>query len=653
MRMIGRQRHWGLTLAKAGRHCVAVCLIAAALEITSVLPIVRQTVETCFSWTFGIAEAQARRGGRSPVEQKPVQVTPPKPVQVAPSQNNAPKVTQPTAKPVQQQSKNVRDDDDDDDRKPAAPARNDAKTDTSKAKQTKDDDDDRDAGKKTTDKGRSRAVDTDADMAIPSTVEGLVKRWFTPAVPSVQAGAGAPPSLQRSLEGLRPKVEPIKQIPPKAEAAVKAAPVPAKQPLQVRRPVGNLALQMPSLNNREVLARNLSAATLQRALSAGMEVQSSQTFGVLGFSLTRLTVPTHMDPVQAKSLLQESNPGAGVDLNRTYQLVPSAKEEDSGRASPDPARPIGGCASERCYGAVTIGWQAPLAACASDLKIGVIDTGIDGSHPALSGSPERINHGTIGPERRAARSDLHGTGVLALLAGDPKSTTPGLVPRAKFYVADIFFAGENGQPVSTTLHLLEALDWMDSMQVQIVNLSLSGPRDDLVQAAIAKMSRPRTIGGHARAPTIFIAAAGNGGPGAPPSYPAAYSQVIAVTAVGKDLRSYPRANQGKYIDLAAPGINIWTALPNGKQGFQSGTSFAAPYVTAIVASMYRGLSGAERGKNGIIQRLAVQDLGPPGPDAVYGRGLVQAPTSCNPLPTPAIAARKGAPTTRVSQNRAQ
>jgi subtilisin family serine protease len=191
---------------------------------------------------------------------------------------------------------------------------------------------------------------------------------------------------------------------------------------------------------------------------------------------------------------------------------------------------------------------------------------------------------------------------------------------------------------------------MDRMQVQIINLSLSGPSDDLVKTAIAKMSRTRAVDGVTRPGAIFIAAAGNGGPGAPPSYPAAYAEVVAVTAVGKDLRSYRRANQGDYIDIAAPGIDIWTALPDGRQGFQTGTSFATPYVTAVVASIYRSLPRV-RTKTAVLQRLPFQDLGVPGPDRVYGRGLVNAPASCDPSKTPVATRRVPAlPATKVSAN---
>lgn len=413
---------------------------------------------------------------------------------------------------------------------------------------------------------------------------------------------------------------------------------------------GDLSLRVPLVNQAHILARNLTAQTLKNATDLGLKVKGSRSIDVLGTTVTQLVVPPHLDIAQARAALQQIAPDSALSFNQQYRLYPQAKGESS-QVSQEPARSTGGCTPDRCYGARAIGWQGDLGVCARDLKIGVIDTGIDGSHPALSHDSGRISYGVIGPEKRAPGNDLHGTGVLALLAGDPRSSTPGLVPRAKFFVADIFFADEKGLPVSTTMHLLEALDWMERMQVQIINLSLSGPSDDLVKAAIAKMSRTRTVDGASRPGTIFIAAAGNGGPGAPPSYPAAYSEVVAVTAVSKDLRSYRRANQGDYIDIAAPGVDIWTALPDGRQGFQTGTSFATPYVTAVVASVYRNLPRT-RTKTAVLQHLPVQDLGAPGPDRIYGRGLVNAPASCDPDKTPVVARRVPAvvPTTKVSAN---
>jgi minor extracellular protease Epr len=642
--MRGDQRPMGIIVhrhrmrprrTKASCGMATICLLAGGIFVLSSLTHISDERSALLSEIWGAADAEA--GKKYPKRPKwnwdppPPPVVPIKPAKI-------PKV-----------DRNDRNDRNERSDKAESSDKNDNK------RQPDEDDDD---NKKSDEAGRQADVG-DSDGAIPSTLQGVLKKWFSPvvaapsqAVPAnkvVTGSAGSWAVIQP--RNAMPRTKAGADVTAKAAAAVAGAQASAKAAeARARRPSGgDLTMKVPLVKQTQILARNLSTSTLKSATALGMKVQSSRTFDVLGSSITQLVVPPHLDIAQAKAALQQIAPDTALSFNQQYRLFPQAKGEST-RTSLEPAREIGGCSPDRCYGALTIGWQGELGACARDLKIGVIDTGIDGSHPALSHDPARINYGTIGPERRVAGNDLHGTGVLALLAGDPRSSTPGLVPRAKFYVADIFFADESGHPVSTTMHLLEALDWMERLQVQIINLSLSGPKDELVQTAIARMSRTRTVDGATRSGAIFIAAAGNGGPGAPPSYPAAYAEVVAVTAVGRDLRSYRRANHGDYIDVAAPGVDIWTALPDGRQGFQTGTSFATPYVTAIVASIYRTLPHRVRSKTAILQRMPIQDLGTPGPDRIYGRGLVNAPASCDPNGSKAPVAARRIPVTKVSVN---
>jgi hypothetical protein len=668
---IGRQlNHMRRKLVRTSCAIAAVCLLAGALFLLSALTHIPDQRSTVFGQLWGVGDADAGRKRRNKNWKDWDDWDPPAPT---------PKVTIPKPNTTNPNKAN----------NTSTSSKTEKKTETNDRRQNDNDNDndgDKDQSDKKADKSRSSAAaDVDDTPDVPSTLQGLISRWLAPAKPDaepatkVTTGATNPAqgkgtqSLSQAIKGSAAQawskgttIAPAAGITNVRGAAQKAI-ADAKAKAAVageasaksgdgsgkdapRRPLArDLDLRVPLVNQAHILARNLTAQTLKNATDLGLKVKSSRSFDVLGSTVTQLVVPPHLDIAQARAALQQIAPDTALSLNQQYRLYPQAKGENS-RISQEPARPTGGCTPDRCYGAPVIGWQGDLGVCARDLKIGVIDTGIDGSHPALNHDPGRISYGVIGPEKRAPGNDLHGTGVLALLAGDPKSSTPGLVPRAKFFVADIFFADEKGLPVSTTMHLLEALDWMDRMQVQIINLSLSGPSDDLVKTAIAKMSRTRAVDGVTRPGAIFIAAAGNGGPGAAPSYPAAYAEVVAVTAVGKDLRSYRRANQGDYIDIAAPGIDIWTALPDGRQGFQTGTSFATPYVTAVVASIYRSLPRA-RTKTAVLQRLPFQDLGVPGPDRIYGRGLINAPSSCDPSKTPVATRRVPAlPATKVSAN---
>jgi hypothetical protein len=158
---------------------------------------------------------------------------------------------------------------------------------------------------------------------------------------------------------------------------------------------------------------------------------------------------------------------------------------------------------------------------------------------------------------------------------------------------------------------------MAASGARIINMSFSGPDDVLLQSRI-KVMRSKGY--------VFAAAAGNEGPAAPPTYPAAYPEVIAVTAVTKDLRIYPSANRGPYIDLAAPGVRIWTALPNGGEGYRTGTSFAVPFATAVLALQRPDVMAEPEEK--LLDNLRTVPLGGGERNPVYGRGLLQAPSNC-------------------------
>jgi hypothetical protein len=383
--------------------------------------------------------------------------------------------------------------------------------------------------------------------------------------------------------------------------------------------IKNLAIDPRFYSPRELLAISLGPAGLDRAQMLGFKPGGSNTGVPYETAITTLIVPSSMDAVEAMALLKKELPAERFELNRIYRLYHPVMMDGGTDQKTEPASDggTGRCAGDHCYGQTAIHWNDSFRQCAQDVRVGVIDTDIDVQHPAFRG--QKITQRSFIPEATPAAASWHGTGVLALLAGKPSSGTPGLISAATFFTASIFFADDSGESVTDTVSLLRALDWMEVTDVKLVNMSFSGPQDDLVQSRIEQMSA-RGI--------VFIAAAGNDGPSADPSYPAAYPQVIAVTAVTKNLRNYPYANRGAHIDVAAPGAGIWTAVPGAREGYESGTSFAAPFMTAILSILPE--EELRRPKDALLDRLKTVDLGPPGRDPIYGRGLAQAPATCRP-----------------------
>jgi hypothetical protein len=442
----------------------------------------------------------------------------------------------------------------------------------------------------------------------------------------------------RPAQGAHPAK--VAAIPPGAKPQEKRAASPTRARLPGRRlggpVIGELLPPAGTFRSHEVLAINLSEEGLQRARDASYQLVERIDLPALGLTISRLMPPETMNAINGRDMLLELLPEGGFTLNRVYAPYrPGAGRSREGASIA--ARAGKSCPSERCFGSTLINWQPRLATCARNVKVGIIDTGFDENHPAFA----RVRYASkeFLPAGSTPASDQHGTGVLSLLAGDADSGTPGLIPDASYVIANAFFADADGQPMSDTAQMLQALNWLNQSGVEVVNLSFAGPDDELLHHAVRELTK---------AGTVVVAAAGNEGPAAPPSYPAGYQEVIAVTAVDRTLAAYRYANRGAHIDLAAPGVDVWTAMPGRLEGPQTGTSFAVPYVTAVVAvTLPDGgpIPGEDAlaAKRRALARLQgnVKVLSGAGRDPTFGAGLVQAPTFCGPAAV-AVAAQAGA-----------
>jgi subtilisin family serine protease len=123
---------------------------------------------------------------------------------------------------------------------------------------------------------------------------------------------------------------------------------------------------------------------------------------------------------------------------------------------------------------------------------------------------------------------------------------------------------------------------------------------------------------------VLIAAAGNAGPKSPPLYPAADSNVIAVTAIDADDRLYPAANRGRHIAVAAPGVDVLVAAPRASYGLTSGTSVAAAHVSGLAALLIERKPDLDLATFRSVLSAGARDLGPAGIDEEYGAGIPDA-----------------------------
>lgn len=337
-------------------------------------------------------------------------------------------------------------------------------------------------------------------------------------------------------------------------------------------------------------------ATAER-LGLDVEQRALPTLGLV-ISRFRAVTPAQAGAAQAQ-LRQAERAGALYAPNSVYRPM----------AAP--------CGDGGCTAAGLRRAARSATACRQRRPIGMIDTEVEQTHPALrSGS---IDTARFLPAPSATpASDGHGTAIAALLIGDPASRYPGVAPGARLYAANAFSQGPENDVQANAYNLAEALEWLAGVKPGVINLSLAGPPNLLLQAAL---TRTIDLG------IVVVAAAGNGGPGAPPAYPAAYDRVIAVTAVDDAQRPYVWANQGDYVTLAAPGVGLWTADRAASGVERSGTSLAAALFSGLVAG---AAPPQARGAGAVADwaRRNAVDLGPPGRDPVFGWGIVRIDAPC-------------------------
>lgn len=332
----------------------------------------------------------------------------------------------------------------------------------------------------------------------------------------------------------------------------------------------------------EIIAMSSDSLLRRRAEALGLEVVQQEFLPSLNTTMYRISVPaaSPIDGILAR--LRAQDPDGVFDRNHLYDRSASSETSEPGETS------------------------HALLSTAKGVTVGLIDTGVDALHPALHGTHVELNYFV---DQSRVLPETHGTAVVSLLV----SKEFGMLPDAQLYVACVFYEDRRGSSLSEARDLVRALDWLMKLRVPVINMSLSGPPNEVLHAAIKRA----LAAGH-----MIVAAVGNGGPASPPLYPAAYDGVIAVTAVDGGQHVYRRANRGPYVQLAAKGVDVVAAAPTGLATY-SGTSFASPYVAALAAIDYRSLDPRKALEVKQTLEANALDLGKPGRDEVYGYGLAR------------------------------
>jgi hypothetical protein len=288
---------------------------------------------------------------------------------------------------------------------------------------------------------------------------------------------------------------------------------------------------------------------------------------------------------------------AGAQPNWRYRVLQGARDEGNASAALQ-------------YASMKLGLaDAHVIAKGRGVKVAVIDSGVDRTHPALA---DAVSRSFNAAGNRGKEIGAHGTAIAGILKA--QGLLKGVAPAAELLAVRAFFSNSaGGEEQSSTAIIMRALDWAVRHEARVVNMSFAGPRDTAVEEAVTA-ARKRGV--------ILVAAAGNGGPDAAPAYPAAYRDVIAVTATDTQDRLYGKANRGPYIDVAAPGVDIFVVAPAKAYRHSSGTSLAAAHVSGIVALLLERDASLDGAAVADILKQGAADLGKPGLDPDFGAGRV-------------------------------
>jgi len=334
-----------------------------------------------------------------------------------------------------------------------------------------------------------------------------------------------------------------------------------------RDPGGDLVVRA------EVVAIDITAEALERALDAKFRVARTQDLPDLAVKITVLQTPEGVSASRGLKRLRKLDPDGSYDYNHVYL--------DSGTENTVAAE------SKKSDGTHVYGGPG---------RVGLIDSGVDTRHQVFSGI--RFHHS--GCDGNLVPSP-HGTAVAYLLINRNAV--------GEIYAADVYCGSPAGGAIDA---VAAAFGWMARERVAVINVSLVGPRNKLME----RMVKTLVERGH-----LIVAAVGNDGPAAPPLYPASYDGVIGVTAVDKNHRVLIEACRGKHVDFAAQGADLEAAAAAPDVFVPvRGTSFAAPFITALLGM---DLAAPDPAKSQLV--LAkwngfANDLGKRGRDEIYGQG---------------------------------
>ena len=364
------------------------------------------------------------------------------------------------------------------------------------------------------------------------------------------------------------------------------------------------------------IAGNVTVERLEAAVGRlGLTLLASENLAITGSTVVRFRITDGRSPAEIIPALAAIQLVAVAQPNYVYTLqqqpsnpVPASRGDAT---QGDPAQYMLEKLKISEIHRMVRGTNVPIA---------VIDSQIDVTHPDLEGAVAQRFDAAGAPEK----PHPHGTGMAGAIAAHQRLL--GTAPAARLLAVHAF-SSTAATAESTTFNILKGINWSVQEGARIINMSFAGPSDPSLARAL-KAAYDKGI--------VLIAAAGNAGPKSPPLFPGADPYVIAVTATDVDDKLFTDANRGKYISVAAPGVDILVPAPEGDYQITTGTSVAAAEVSGIVALLLERNPKLTPADIRRILTASAKRLAPGERDDNFGSGLID-PLQALQLADPRIA----------------
>jgi thermitase len=251
------------------------------------------------------------------------------------------------------------------------------------------------------------------------------------------------------------------------------------------------------------------------------------------------------------------------------------------------------------------------------VKIGIVDTGIDQTHPELSGKVVDCADAVGGVllEGTCVDDNMHGTHVAGTIAAKANNAT-GVAGVA--FNASLAICRGLRSPAGTglTSDVANCINYTHTRGAKVISMSLGGGDSTTLRNAVVNAWKGGAANG-----SVLVAAAGNDGDSTV-NYPAGYAEVVSVAATDHNDARASFSNANADVEVAAPGVSILSTIPGGQYAELSGTSMATPHASGVAGVLWQLFPGDTAA--GIRGRLtaAVDDRGPAGRDPSFGFGRV-------------------------------